>query len=428
MRGWMIAIPAVFALCSCAPVDKENPDETLETRVDHLVAVLASDNQEEREKAMAELRALAENPETGQKWLEGYLRKECAESGSPEVKRYLAEIIAKCLKSQLLLFRIEVDGRCGFIDRKGKVVIEPKFDEVGEFSDGLAFFRMGDGLAAIKGIINQEGKVVIRPNDKYIVTEGFSEGLAPVIGKKGSMQMGYINRKGEFAIKPQFERAGAFSGGLAPVRKNGKWGYINTSGKMVIHAQFEKGADTFCNGVARVRLQGREKAYIDRTGRIITKGEFTVMGDFASGVALIRRDGKYQFIDKTGKTVISPDYEDVGTFLGGLARVKASGKYGYIDMKGKLVIEPKYQNAGSFSDGLAVVQTNGKWGYIDKTGEFAIQPKFDEADDFQNGLASVRLDLEDKYTVGYVDKTGEFVWNSGLRDVGWQRVPPPKKQ
>ena len=30
------------------------------------------------------------------------------------------------------------DGKCGFIDKTGKVVIEPKYDYAGSFHDGLA--------------------------------------------------------------------------------------------------------------------------------------------------------------------------------------------------------------------------------------------------------------------------------------------------
>lgn len=41
------------------------------------------------------------------------------------------------------------------------------------------------------------------------------------------------------AIAPQYEKAGVFSDGLAPVKQNGKWGYINTDNEVVIPFQFD---------------------------------------------------------------------------------------------------------------------------------------------------------------------------------------------
>jgi hypothetical protein len=49
---------------------------------------------------------------------------------------------------------------------------------------------------------------------------------------------GYVNKSGEIVINPQFDRAEAFTQGLAPVRI-GRWGYVDNSGKVVINPQFD---------------------------------------------------------------------------------------------------------------------------------------------------------------------------------------------
>ena len=41
------------------------------------------------------------------------------------------------------------------------------------------------------------------------------------------------------AVAPQYEDAGLFIDGLAPVKKNGKWGYIDETGKVVIGFQYD---------------------------------------------------------------------------------------------------------------------------------------------------------------------------------------------
>ena len=62
----------------------------------------------------------------------------------------------------------------GYIDKSGKVVIEPQFDEERAFSEGLAQVEK-DGKW---GFIDKSGKVVIEPQFDWV--SDFSEGLAKV--------------------------------------------------------------------------------------------------------------------------------------------------------------------------------------------------------------------------------------------------------
>ena len=65
-------------------------------------------------------------------------------------------------------------SKYGFIDKNGKVVIEPQFDYAGAFSEGLGKVKK-DGKW---GFIDKSGKVVIEPQFDSIFN--FSEGLAEV--------------------------------------------------------------------------------------------------------------------------------------------------------------------------------------------------------------------------------------------------------
>jgi hypothetical protein len=48
-------------------------------------------------------------------------------------------------KGRKELFRIPRDGKWGYMDRSGKVVMEPAYDQVLSFSDGLAGVNRGGG-------------------------------------------------------------------------------------------------------------------------------------------------------------------------------------------------------------------------------------------------------------------------------------------
>ena len=63
------------------------------------------------------------------------------------------------------LAAVRIDGRFGFIDRRGEVVIEPRFDLAGEFHQGLAEILVGRNT----GVIDRTGRVVVLPQFRRAV-------------------------------------------------------------------------------------------------------------------------------------------------------------------------------------------------------------------------------------------------------------------
>jgi hypothetical protein len=128
-------------------------------------------------------------------------------------------------RRQLGLFHIIRNGKYGYIDSKGKIVIQPQFDEADEFSEGLAPIRIGDKW----GYIDPTGRIVIKP--QYGRVGEFSEGLAGVSVAGG--KEGYMDRAQRIVIQPQFDKTWPFVGGLARVKIGDKMGYIDKKGNYV---------------------------------------------------------------------------------------------------------------------------------------------------------------------------------------------------
>ena len=84
------------------------------------------------------------------------------------------------------------------------------------------------------GFINRMGKYVINPQFDDALC--FSDGLASV---KVKNKWGYIDTTGNYMIKPQFDDAWSFTKGLAIVMINDKWGFIDLTGKFVIVPKFQ---------------------------------------------------------------------------------------------------------------------------------------------------------------------------------------------
>jgi WG containing repeat len=108
-------------------------------------------------------------------------------------------------------FLFRQNGKLGYIDRTGKIVVPAKFDRIDEdFSEGLAAISIGKKW----GYIDPMGKIVIPL--KFDQTTSFHEGLAGVsIAKNGSDEWGYIDKTGKIIIPVQFQNHGSFKNGLA---------------------------------------------------------------------------------------------------------------------------------------------------------------------------------------------------------------------
>jgi hypothetical protein len=292
----------------------------------------------------------------------------------------------------------------GFIDETGKTVIPLQSDwfATGKFSEGLAKVV---GAYGRKSFIDPAGKMVIPP--RFQNAGDFSEGLAWVFVWD---EAGFIDRTGRMAIPPQFSEGRNFSEGLAPMRKQGwflKWGFIDKTGKVVIPGQFE-GVMSFSEGLVAVLVKGRW-GFSDKTGKMVIPAQFDYAEGFSDGLASVEKEKKWGFIDRTGRAVIPLRYNGAGEFSEGLAAVSIGKKafWGFIDKTGKVVIPDKFDVVGKFQDGVAFVRLeNGEEGLIDKTGKvIAPWPYKDQTPHFSGGLAKVLV--EGKY--GFIDTTGKMV-------------------
>jgi hypothetical protein len=201
--------------------------------------------------------------------------------------------------------------------------------------------------------IDREGKVVLRS----LVGGDFAEGLAVAAleRKRGAPRNeaepkdGYIDKTGQFRIRPRDWEPYQFSEGLARVRAADRdlWGFIDHTGKMVIEMRYEEAGD-FHEGLARAGA------------------------------------GHVGFVNKTGVFVIRPRFFAVGNFSGGLASAcveEATSalhfKCGYIDKSGKWAIQPVFiVILGDFHGELAYACTEKKCGYINRTGQFVWSTPF----------------------------------------------------
>ena len=119
------------------------------------------------------------------------------------------------------------DGKGGYVDELGKVVIPCQWKDARSFSEGLAGVR--DDTKRW-GYIDKLGMVVIPC--KWKDAWGFSEGYARVMDNNS--RCGFIDKTGKVVIPCLWKLAGSFSEGWASVEDdNGKWWKIDKRGEIM---------------------------------------------------------------------------------------------------------------------------------------------------------------------------------------------------
>jgi hypothetical protein len=346
-----------------------------------------------------------------------------------------------------MLYPISVEGKWGFIDAIGKVVIEPRFLGVSKFYEGLAVVSV-PGLTAedqfferkASGFIDERGEWVIGPgpppgyelpetSSQYYSYGDFHDGLAKFWVGDATGQGGYVNRAGQLVIPPKYADANDFSEGLACVslpRKDGspfgpkRTGFIDHDDNFVIAAKRSFIAQRFSEGLCVIEVEHAgdwEPSVINRHGKtVIQPGVYSGISDFVGGLARVVADGRVGCIDPSGRIIIPIEFDQLWQFdQGPLTTGERNGKKFILDRTGRCVHEIRLGHDFDLSrmrGGFARVQANGKFGYVNSAGELTIPLQYDRAEDFCGELALVTVEN----LKGYINQRGEFVWQTDSGD------------
>lgn len=288
------------------------------------------------------------------------------------------------------LYPFSKNGKWGYMDAKGNVLVKPQYDYAEQFSDGLGLVR----LEGKYGYIDGNGKISIPI--KYDSATSFQNGNA-VVSLYKDKDDEYIS----YWIKP-----------------NGKY-FLKLSEPSEEYDIVTY--EPFRGELARIRMDGDVPyyGYLNKEGVIALHIDYLEAEPFSEGLAVVCKDDnyKYEFINTKGEVAFTQNYDSIGSFSEGLAPVRrggVGGKEGFIDKKGNIKIPLTYQDARPFSDGLAAVKQNDLWGFIDKNNKWVIKPQYKDyvVDDCINGLIMVKSETRvsnEREFLYYIDKNNNKI-------------------
>lgn len=197
---------------------------------------------------------------------------------------------------------------------------------------------------------------------------------------------------------------GEFRDGVAMISHGGKYNFVNTEGRLLCRSWYDK-AREYSEGFAAVctfnsRNDGRGEElwnFIDGKGRELYVQEFSYVGDFRQGWAVVRsREDeevpmKYNFVNTEKRYLTKRWYDRAEDFSEGFAVIEKDGLANFIGTDGKEFFRNWCSETRSFHEGWAVIRTREdetpslKYNYVNRRNQLLSKEWLDNALDFDNG-------------------------------------------
>ncbi len=253
---------------------------------------------------------------------------------------------------------VKSNDKYGYINTKGKLVIDYQFVKARDFKDSIAIVGNENKWA----VINTEGKII---SEWYDYLSDFYQNVAVYSLYK---KYGFINKQGKI-VSEGYTKIEIINEDLFLVHNLDKVAFTNSNGKLITD-WFEQQYG-FNKNLCKVK-KADKFAYINNLGTIII-GWYDSIADFNDGITKVKNKDKYAIVNQNGN-LISDWYQYIDNYSDAMAIVSQNNKYGYLNKEGKLIIPCTFDNAKPFVQGMAIVVTNEKYAYIDKQGKFIVEP------------------------------------------------------
>lgn len=264
------------------------------------------------------------------------------------------------------------------------------------FSQSIVPFQESKGV--LWGVMDTtSGKKVLEP--KYEFIDNFSDGLARVTN---NYMWGAINEKGEIVV-PLIYNHGIFRSrkGNSIVNKNNLWGLVNTSNDFVLPLRFSNISYNEQHNLYVAVDSTGQNLYSAKGEKLTAKPYEHIEVFFTNGFTKVRQNNLKGMIDTNGAEIIPPIYQDVRSFVNGYSHVQNNYKHGYIDQKGDVTVPLIYDDMWDYANGFSRVELNGKKGYVNRKGKLVVPTEYLGAQKFSEGMVVVTKDFRKRGVINY---------------------------
>ncbi len=288
--------------------------------------------------------------------------------------------------------------KCGFINSKGEVVIEPQFQDIKFFDEGVCWVKQDD----MWFLIDEAGKPISQ--ERFDRFHYYSNGFARV--KIGEF-WGYIDKEGKYLGDGcVYTDNNDFVNGVALAKKGESWGLLKDDGTWLVEPQYNKIWDHLSEGYAKVR-KGEHIGVLKEDGSELLPPVNVKVNDLINGYIGVMKSSTWEVVDSTGKT-IAEGFEKFKDFNNGCAVVVKNGQVGVLYPSGEVKLLGKYDVIKDYVNGFAPVKKGDFWGFIDTNGDEVVATEYLSVKNFEAEWTIVK-NKDDKWM--YINQKGGSVFD-----------------
>ncbi|MEL6865532.1 MAG: WG repeat-containing protein [Bacteroidota bacterium] len=363
-------------------------------------------------------------------------------------------------------FPIKVDKKWGMIDADGKIILEPRYDAIGEFKQfGYAIMQRDGGV----GMLNKSGAELVPP--LYDDLKVLDSTLIAVM-EQGDWQV--INLKGDVILSKGYDRVQVWNGKYLCFEKNRLWGLADVQGRQICDAEYDQieyldstyfrtrkqdlfglvgndGQLILEAGYRDIKVhndqliffrQGELWGAVDATGAekvtpdyetfqlvtnqffklgkaqrwdlysipaqdIIVKGEYDNFYPFTSDYLLCKKNRLMGLIDAQGKTLLLSQYNEIQACQGQYFRARYKGRWGLLGPGDQIIAPFEYDYIAPPKGRICIVKKEDRYGAVNMAGELVISPDFERIE-FQEEQAQVKAYIGDVMSLFYFNEQGDL--------------------
>lgn len=326
---------------------------------------------------------------------------------------------------------INVNNRCGVIDRDGNVIIEPTYNVIQIPNPSKpVFICMSDYNTETKEyqtkVLNEKREQILTGYESVqaIPNETTADGIPfekTALKYKKDGKYGLLNIEGKEITDAIFDEISSmtYKEGMFLVKQENKIGVINQNGVYVIDVEYDNiTADNYYDVetkyertgfiVCKIEENGYRYGYIDYKGDIILSPEYTEvervteLEDNKNVYLVAYKDGQAGLL-KNKKNILNYEYEDISyNSYNDVFIVQRNGKQGIVDKKGNIKLDTKYTDI-KFGGIYVNVQENEQKKVLDLNGN-----------EITNGYISNMPTKDGQHSIVYgEDEIYKIIDNSG---------------
>jgi hypothetical protein len=277
---------------------------------------------------------------------------------------------------------VQRDKLWGLARADGSWLVEPKFAQTDSLRDDLARVTLNGKV----GFIDRTGNFAIPPTfDKASRFEpGFGrtsaerDGVVGVIDKAGAWVFQTNYQQVRLAVDRGYGRGPETLFGWN-FMKSDRWGLLDLDGRVVLDADFDQPVKHCADG-RLFTYKNKEKLHFRPDGSPLQPPDGRLIDVSCGGNPpyALKIGDKFGLLDASFKPVTAVQFEAVVSVGPDVKNAKLDGKWGRIATDGHWLLEPKFDYL-STGVGIFVASIDGKRGFMRSDGSWLIEPKFDAA-------------------------------------------------